>query len=131
MTERVTNDRAEGDLMLLVKEGMEVFDKSEKKVGKVESLFMGARADSQGAGGEPAYGTGPETTEDDALITSVARAFDDSMPAVLRNRMRTNGFIRIRGGLLKGDRYALREHVAAVAGDRVILNVRAEELIGA
>lgn len=131
MNEPITNSTAGGDVMAGVHEGMEVYDNQEKKVGKVESLFMGARADSEAAGGELAMGTGPETTENDSLIAGMARAFDDDLPQVLRSRLRHNGFIRIRGGFLKGDRFALREHIASVVGDRVLLNIRAEELVSA
>ncbi len=131
MTERVTNSQTEGDLLGQVHEGMEVYDRDQKKVGKVDGLFMGARADGEGEGSEPARGPGPEAAGDGSIIADVARVFDDNMPEVLRSRLRHNGFIRVGGGILSGDRFALREHVASVAGDRVILNVRGEELIGA
>jgi hypothetical protein len=129
MTERVTNNQTENDLMGQIHEGMEVFDSAEHKVGKVDSLFMGARADADMGGGEPAVGTGPETTANTSLLAEAAGAFDDGLPQALRSRLRHNGYIRVRGGFLKGDRFALREHIAAVAGDRVILNIRGEELI--
>jgi hypothetical protein len=130
MTERMTNDTTGGDVMAQIREGMEVYDKDEKKVGKVDTLFMGAAADGMLSGVEPARGTGPETTENDTLIANIGRAFDDGLPEVMRNRLRHNGFIRVRGGFLRGDRFALREQIGAVVGDRVILNVRAEEMVG-
>jgi hypothetical protein len=131
MTDPTTRDRATGDLLAQVHEGMEVYDSAEKRVGKVDSVYMGARADAPAAGGEPALGAGPETTRQDSLIENMAEAFSPDLPPVLSNRLRHNGFVRVRGGLLKGDRFALREHVAAVTGDRVLLNIRAEEMVGA
>jgi hypothetical protein len=131
MTDRMTNSTTEGDVMAGVHEGMQVHDSQGKRLGKVDSVFMGARADSTRAGGELSIGTGPETTDNDSLIGDVGRAFDDSLPEVLRNRLRHNGYVRIRGGLFSGDRFALREHIASVAGDRVNLNIPAEALIGA
>jgi hypothetical protein len=131
MTEHTTSSQTGGDLLGQVHEGMEVYDRDQKKVGKVDGLFMGALADGEAMGGEPARGPGPETAGDGSLIADVARVFDDNLPQVLRSRLRQNGYIRVRGGILSGDRFALREHVAAVAGERVILNVRGEELISA
>jgi hypothetical protein len=130
MTERMTNDTTGGDVMAQIREGMEVYDKDEKKVGKVDSMFMGAAADGMLSGAEPARGAGPETTDNDSLIANLGRAFDDGLPEVMRKRLQHNGFIRVRGGFLRGDRFALREQIGAVVGDRVILNVRAEEMVG-
>lgn len=129
MENRITNDRPEGDVMALVTEGMEVYDRDQKKVGEVESLFMGAQADSVGS--EPALTTGSAPMENDSLVEDVARVFTDDMPEVVRSRLRHSGFIRVDGGLFSGDRYALREHIASVTGDRVILNIRGEEMISA
>ena len=129
MTDRMTNSNTEGDVMADVHEGMQVYDSQEKHVGKVDSMFMGASADN--AGGELATGTGPEATENDSLLAGVARVFDDAMPEALQARLRHNGYLRIRGGLFSGDRFALREHIASVVGERVMLSIRADELIGA
>jgi hypothetical protein len=129
MTDPTTTDRPAGDVLAQVHEDMEVYDSAEKRVGKVSGVFMGARADAPGTGAEPARGTGPETTRSDSLIENVAEAFSPDLPPVVRSRLRHNGYIRVGGGLLQGDRYALREHVAAVRGDRVLLNIRAEEMI--
>lgn len=129
MTDRLTTTGAD-DVMANVREGMQVHDNAGKHIGKVTGLFMGARADAAAVGGEPAVGLGPETGGGTA-VTGVSAAFDDSLPTVLRARLRHNGYLRIHTGLLRGDRYALREHIASVSGDRVTLNVSADELIAA
>jgi hypothetical protein len=129
MTERMTNSTTENDLLTRVHEGMQVYDSEGHKLGSVSDVFAGDAADSALAGGELSRGSGSPEPGESSIVDDVARVFSDTMPEVLRNRMRHNGFIRIGGGLLRGNRYALREHIAGVDGDRVRLNVREAELI--
>jgi hypothetical protein len=129
MTERMTNPTTDNDLLMRVREGMEVYDSEGHKLGSVSDVFAGDAADTAQAGGEPSRGSGQPEPGDGSIVDDVARVFSDNVPEVLRNRMRHNGFIRIGGGLLRGNRYALREHIAGIDGDRVRLNVREAELI--
>ena len=130
MTEPLTNPKTDNHPLARVREKMEVYDNAGKKLGHVQSMFMGAVADAETPGVIPVEGAKLEAVADHSIVMDVARVFTDDMPEVLRNRLRHNGYIHIRGGLLKGDRYALREHIAAVEGDRVRLNIRGNELIG-
>jgi hypothetical protein len=131
--EPITGSRPATDLLAQIQEGMPVYDASGKSVGKVTSVFMGAAADTQehpGVVPGTTFGTLP--TDEDGAFGEFGDLVDPDgrIPDVLRRRLRYNGFIRIdSGGLLKSFRYALREHIAQVAGDRVQLNIVAEELI--
>jgi len=120
------------DPLALVREGMRVYDRNDKEIGKVSGLFMGAAADQyEGSGVIPETAAGSEPVAGDTSGLDFPELLDPNgrLPAVLRNRLRYNGFVRIDSGLFRSDRYALREHVAAVAGDQVRLGVAAEELI--
>src|SRR5688572_8431525 len=123
MTDRVTNQTSQNDLLSQVREGMDVYDRDDHKVGRVEDVYAGDAADASSPGLEPQQGSVSREAGEASLIHDVARVFSDNMPEVLRNRLRHNGFIRISGGLLQGSRFALREHVAGVDGERVRLSV--------
>jgi hypothetical protein len=129
MTESVTNQTGQQDLLTRVREGMDVFDREGHKVGRVEDVYVGDAADAPAPGRGPAEDNAPLAPGAGSLVGDVARVFSDNMPDVLRNRLRHNGFIRVSGGLLQGNRFALREQVAAVEGERVVLNVARNELI--
>jgi hypothetical protein len=54
------------------------------------------------------------------------------MPQEIQDRLRLGGFIRIdMAGMLRADRYALPEQIAAVHGQKVTLNVSRDELLTA
>jgi hypothetical protein len=129
MAERTSNPTTGDDVLAHVQERMEVYDSEGHKVGTVTDVYAGDAADTPAAGGEPARGSQTWEPGEGSVVNDVARVFTDNIPEVLRNRMRHNGFVRIDGGLLRSARFALREHVAGVDGDRVRLNVRQAELI--
>jgi len=121
------------DVLGSVKEGMEVYDSAGEKIGKVEGVFLGAGADMKETPGLIPE-TAPAILPDDSnpLLKGLTEAFGGSanIPAVLINRLRYNGFIRIDPhGLFKHTRFALREQVASVSDKRVNLSVRESELI--
>ncbi len=133
MTEPVRNRATERDLMTQIREGMEVFDRNGKRVGRVASLYLGAEADGVWSGTAPATPAGAEGTPDDRTppfgtpFVSVP-GDEDNLPAVLRRRLQQQGYIRIDRGLLGRDCFALRDQIEAVNDKRVDLTVAGAEL---
>ena len=112
-----------------VVEGMAVYDRNQKRVGKVRDIFFGSgdeEADQERPGPSP---------DADASDTSPLREFanavaDDDTPSVLRARLLRQGYVQIdSAGLFAADRYATPEQIASVDQDRVVLNVTADELV--
>ncbi len=112
-----------------VVEGMAVYDRDQKRIGKVRDIFFGSgddEADQERPGPSP---------DADASDASPFRAFaqtvvDDDTPSVLRARLLRQGYVQIdSAGLFAADRYATPEQIASVEGDRVLLNVTADELV--
>ncbi len=117
----------------LVHEGMKVFDREGKEIGKVDMIRMSGVSNAAGD-----RGLGPMTTASsdrglpsDTLVTDVASAFaNDHLPEELRERLMHNGFMRVDAkGLFASDRYVLPEQIARVSGDGVHLKVSRDELI--
>jgi hypothetical protein len=93
---------------------------------------MGVEADQHDRPGViPQSTAGADPLVDEELASTFGELFaaDSRLAPVVRRRLHYNGFIAIKGGLLSGTRYALREHVASVSGDDVHLNVPQDELI--
>jgi hypothetical protein len=132
MTQTPITQPAGEDLLAQVQDGMRVYDRDDKEVGKVDGLFMGAAADQRERSGViPASTAGAERLVDEELETVFGELFtgDSRLPEVVRRRLHYNGFLAIKGGLLRGTRYALREHIGSVTGDAVRLTIPAAELI--
>jgi hypothetical protein len=132
MTQTPVTQPAAQDLLAQVRDGMHVFDRENKDIGKVDGLFMGVAADQfERPGVIPETAAGAEPTIDEELVTTFGELFapDSRLPPVLRRRLHYNGFIAIKGGLMRGTRYAQRDHIAAVTGDAVHLNVPEAELV--
>ena len=98
------------DLFARIEEGMAVYDRDGKRVGKVADCYPG----------------GEELAELGALPTDSPLA---AVPAAHRSRLAREGFVEIAAGLLGGHRYATGGQVAGVEGDRVQLNVAGDELL--
>ena len=130
MTEPITNQTNTDDILARVDEGMDVYDRDGHKLGAVKDIYAGDVVDAP-PGAAPDHTGGQRSPGNGSIVTEVARAFSDDLPAVLRSRLRHNGYVCIKGGFLGHDRYALREQVAAVEGRRVTLNVASNELIKA
>lgn len=128
MNEPLIHNTDAHNLLNRVYEGMDVYDRDGHKVGSVSDVYAGAAADAPPGVevGESRPQAAPGTG---SIVNNVAEVFDDHLPEVLRSRLRHNGYIRIKAGLLKSDRFALREQVTTVDGERVTLNVSGEELI--
>ncbi len=132
--------------LVKIREGMKVYDRDDKEVGKVGAVYLGevnaqmnergegaatARDPStSGPGGAPLPPVVP--TSQSYIGTTIPPASDldiDGLPDVVRNRLARLGFIRIGGGIFGGARFALPEQIANVQDDRVNLNVTNDELI--
>ncbi len=129
-----------------VQNGMKVYDRDGKEVGKVDGVYLGEVNDkvndrgegaatardpsTSGPGGAPLPPAVP--TSQSYIGTTIPPASDldiDGLPEVVRNRLARLGFIRIGGGILSSSRFALPDQIANVEGDRVNLNVTKGELI--
>jgi hypothetical protein len=131
------------DKLAPVKPGMEVYDRTNKKVGKVDGLYGGSSEvhPIETVVLPAPLGTTSQQTmplmEPVIPVTNTARVPefnsglypDDDFPKELRERLAHDGFVRIDAGLLHRHRYALREQIERVEGDRVVLNVAVNELI--
>src|SRR5436305_1842681 len=97
-----------GGALAQVQEGMAGEDRAGEKVGTVRRVYLG---------GED---LGETAVAGDSVLAEV--------PAGLRSRLAREGFVEIATGLLQPNRYASGAQVAAVEGDRVVLNVGRDEL---
>jgi hypothetical protein len=132
MTQTPKTQPAAQDLLAQVREEMRVYDRDNKEIGHVDGLFLGVAADQHERPGViPETGAGAEPLVDEELMNVFGEVFagDSRLPEVVRRRLHYNGFIAIHRGLLRGHRYALREHIGAVSGDAVHLNLPEDELI--
>ncbi|HET8631669.1 MAG TPA: PRC-barrel domain-containing protein [Thermomicrobiales bacterium] len=96
-------------LLARIREGMDVFDRDERKVGTVRDVYLGGEDLSEAA-----------VPEGSALAAA---------PAALRGRLAAHGFIEIGTGLLQANRYATGDQVATVGEDRVMLAVAQDDLL--
>ena len=120
--------------------GMDVYDHLGIKVGKVDGLHGGASDEQPRAATVLPVAVSVSGQQPVPLVATVvqpgskvpefdeAHDRDDDIPHELRQRLEHDGFIRIDAGFLKHHRYALREQIDRVQGDRVILNVAAGDL---
>ncbi len=120
-----------------VREGMKVYDRNGKDIGKVDRVYMGSVSEKQDEYGEGAStpsspGSGTAAPARGTIVGNVARAFgdDEELPDVLQKRLLREGFVRVEGGgLLGADRYVTPDQIVSVSGDRVDLRVAKDELI--
>jgi hypothetical protein len=113
------------NLLSFVEEGMAVYDRQGKKIGKVGLAFPGANAMLSG---EQAVKV---TEVDETLLADEVRASlppERVLPEV-RQRLFQAGFLKINTGLLAPDRYALADQVETVTSDRVYLGVNKDETL--
>lgn len=117
-----------------IREGMGVFDRKDNHIGKVDFVYFGAVSDIQ-----QARGTGPASAapgdsmsmRNDTLVDWLADAFHpNDVPTELRERLETNGFIRVDAdGLFAADRFVTPDQIARVDDDRVQLTLERDQLI--
>jgi hypothetical protein len=119
-----------------VREGMQVFDREGKKVGKVTQVFFGADDANieEGVGSRaglsaPAADNPTQTAGTYGANLEAAFGSGDRGPDVLRRRLERAGYIRIEGGLLSTDRFAMPDQIDHIENDRVDLRVVADQLM--
>lgn len=116
-----------------VHEGMKVYDRDGKEIGKVDMVRLsGVSKTASDRGLGPMTTTNSDTAlPSDTLVADVTSLFaNDHLPEELRERLLHNGFMRIEAkGLFASDRYVLPEQIAGVSGDEVHLKATRDELI--
>lgn len=108
-----------------VTEGMTVLDVEGAEVGTVEEVRLGdpgaVTTDADGADGTGAHF--PPLVD--------AFAADDDLDTQSRERLARVGYLRVDAkGLFTGHRYVEADQIAEVSGDRVLLGVQADQLLG-
>jgi hypothetical protein len=109
--------------------GMKVFDRTQKHIGKVDDFRFSENEDNPDV--QPAELDATDRRHDNSLVENIAEAFGaEQLPEVLRDRLLTEGYIRLdTDGLFAADRYILPDQIASTTADAVILNVSKDELI--
>jgi len=110
-----------------VREGMAVYDRSNKHVGKVEYVKIG---DENPATAQPEAARPSRDASVNPLEQVIADVFSPGeLPAEVQSHLLLEGFIRVETGVLFGrDRFVAAHQVAGVSDDKVMLNVNADEL---
>ena len=116
-----------------ITEGMKVFDSAMSVIGKVETFRITDEAPDQPE--VDAAGVSPVLEDDRNTMSGVlADLFSsgDDLPRELQEKALREGFVRLDAdGLFASDRYIFPEHIDRVEGDRLILNVRKDDLLKA
>lgn len=105
-----------------VKIGMDVYDRDDNLIGKVEDLRFADPA--------AAESTSPDGERQASLIDNLADAlWSHDMPEAQRSRLLQEGYILLDAkGILHGDRYILPEQIASVRGDKITLTGHRDDL---
>ncbi|KQN76497.1 hypothetical protein [Devosia sp. Leaf64] len=116
-----------------IAEGMKVFDSAMHSIGKVDTFRITDEAPDQpeidAAGVSPVLEDERDTMS--ALLADVFSPGDD-LPRELQEKALREGFVLLDAdGFLASDRYIFPEHIDRVEGDRLILNVRKDDLLKA
>jgi hypothetical protein len=124
----LTRNTAQNNVLINVKEGMDVVDVEGKHVGTVSYVQFGDE-DPTNPNIQTVTGHSSEL-RDDSLVDEVAKALvgEGELPDTMRGQLLRYGFIRINSGFLRRDRFATADQVVRVVDETVGLNVRAEAL---
>ena len=117
-----------GNLLRDIRDGMDVYDRDQHKIGTVEWVKFG---DDDPSTPEVEAVTSSEPPRRDSLIDNLAEAFaPDQIPEPLRQKLLQQGFVRLdTSGLFASDRYILPDQILSVSDNRVTLNVSKDELV--
>ena len=109
--------------------GMKVFDRMNNEIGKVEDFKFSENEDDPEVIPEDIDASDRERRG--GLVEDIAEPFaHDDMPEVLRDRLLTEGYIRLdTKGLFAADRYILPEQIDSSSGEALLLNVSKDELM--
>jgi hypothetical protein len=115
-----------------VYEGMCVYDRTGRKLGTVEAVYLGELAWPDAEDAQELMTGSVRKPREFSLIEDFARAISERVSDSLRERLLRHGFIRIdslRPFAL--DHYAMPHQIDRVSDDRVMLRVQGNELIKA
>ena len=109
--------------------GMKVFARTNQEIGKIEDFKFSENEDNPDV--VPADVDATDQDDNGGLVRDIARALaPDDLPEVVRDRMLTEGYIRLdTEGLFAADRYIFPEQIDASSGDALMLNVSKDELM--
>jgi len=109
--------------------GMKVFDRANTEIGKIDDFKFSENEDDPEVIPEDVDASDRKANR--GLMGDIAEAFaPDDMPEVLRDRLLTEGYIRLdTSGLFAADRYILPEQIDSSSGDALLLNVSKDELM--
>jgi hypothetical protein len=109
--------------------GMKVFDRMNNEIGKVEDFKFSENEENPAVIFEDVDAA--DRPREGGLVEDIAEAFaPDDMPEVLRDRLLTEGYIRLdTKGLFEADRYILPEQIDSSSGNALLLNVSKDELM--
>jgi hypothetical protein len=135
MTDNINRNNPEHGIFSQIREGMQVYDRDGKEIGKVADIRFGEGSEAdlqQGLG--PASAELPDTGRRETFLGDLARGVagtpeDAAETEHIRARMLRSGYIRIdTKGLFSSDRFALSEQIDSVEDDRVRLKVHYDDL---
>ena len=132
MTQKPLEAAKAQSLLKNIREGMEIHDSQEHKIGTVKEVYFGASSDEMENHGAGAATAPNPNLRDNTLIDDVARGLTgmNELPEEIRQRMINEGFVRVDpAGLFKGERYVLPEQISAVHEGHVHLNVPIDKLL--
>jgi hypothetical protein len=132
MTQKPLEPTKTQSVLKSIREGMEIHDSQEHKIGTVKEVYFGASSDEMKPHGAGAATAPSPDLRDDTLVDDIARGIfsADDVPEEVRQRLINEGFVRVDPtGLFKGDRYVLPEQIARVHEGHVHLNVKIDDLL--
>lgn len=107
-----------------VQHGMHVVDAAGEDIGRVDFVQMGDPQATTTAGNEDV-----RPSPFDLVAEALGDGREPDVPEPLRSRLVRSGYIKVDGPhLLDTDRYVPSQYVRDVAGDRVQLSVRREDV---
>ncbi len=132
MTQKPLEPTKVESLLKNIREGMEIHDSQEHKIGTVKEVYFGASSGEMENHGAGAATAPNPNLRDNTLVDDIARGLTgmDDLPEEIRQRLLNEGFVRVDpAGLFKGERYVLPEQIARVHEGHVHLNVKLDDLL--
>ncbi len=124
------NPEQDINILTLIHEGMNVYDRHGESLGTVRFVQMGDDNPSTMEVETAGTSYNPER-DNDNFLRDIAEALvgSDDLPEVLVSRMHRSGYVQVDTGLLQRDRYVLPEHISSVSDEEVHLRVGRDEVI--
>lgn len=113
-----------------VKEGMDVYDSDENKIGTVE--FVQYTDEDYSKPGPETASTTPEPTNEFNIFKSFAKALtgEEEIPEEVRRHLERTGYIRLEtGNIFESDYYVSLKNVSAIVGNNVHLSTKKDDML--